>query len=95
MVVPLPDPLPRGPDTVSYTHLEEILLVRILVSGFFPLAFFRFPQVIPDMVCIGKTLYHAVIRDGNGPMSPFVGPLYNVLGLGAVSYTPLDVYKRQ
>ena len=34
------------------------------------------------MVCIGKTLYHAVIRDGNGPMSPFVGALYNVLGLG-------------
>ena len=66
----------------TVNDLEEILLVRILVSGFFPLAFFRFPQVIPDMVCIGKTLYHAVIRDGNGPMSPFVGALYNVLGLG-------------
>ena len=61
-------------------YLKEILLVR-----FFPLllsfCLFFLPQVLPDMICIRKSLYHAVIRNGNRRMPPLVGALDNVLCL--------------
>ena len=57
---------------------EKILLVRILVSGFLTFALFRLPQIIPDMIGIGKTLYHAVICDGDGAMSPFISTFYDI-----------------
>ena len=65
----------------TVNDLEEILLVRILVSGFFSLALFGFPQIVPDMIGIGKTLYHAVICDGDGTMSPFIGTFYDIFCL--------------
>ena len=34
------------------------------------------------MVGISKALYHTVIRDGNGGMSPLIGTFHNVLCLG-------------
>ena len=34
------------------------------------------------MVCVRKGLNHSVVRDGNCRMSPLVGPLYDILGLG-------------
>ncbi len=33
------------------------------------------------MVGIREALHHAVVRDGDGPMAPPVGPLHDVLGL--------------
>ena len=60
---------------------EKILLVRILVSGFLTFALFRLPQIVPDMIGIGKTLYHAVICDGDGTMSPFIGTFYDIFCL--------------
>ena len=65
----------------SIDNFEKVLLVRILVSGFFSLALFRFPQIVPDMIGIGKTLYHAVICDGDGTMSPFIGTFYDIICL--------------
>ena len=65
----------------SIDNFEKVLLVRILVSGFFSLALFRFPQIVPDMIGIGKTLYHAVICDGDGTMSPFIGTFYDIFCL--------------
>ena len=65
----------------SIDNFEKVLLVRILVSGFFSLALFRLPQIVPDMIGIGKTLYHAVICDGDGTMSPFIGTFYDIFCL--------------
>ena len=65
----------------SIDNFEKVLLVRILVSGFFSLALFGFPQIVPDMIGIGKTLYHTVICDGDGTMSPFIGTFYDIFCL--------------
>ena len=59
---------------------EKVLLVRILVSGILTFALFRLPQIVPDMIGIGKTLYHTVICDGDGAMPPFIGAFYNIFG---------------
>ena len=65
----------------SIDNFEKVLLVRILVSGFFSLALFRFPQIVPDMISIRETLHYTVIRDGNSTMSPFIGSLHNIFCL--------------
>ena len=34
------------------------------------------------MIRIGKALYHTMIRNGNGPVSPFISSLNDILCLG-------------
>ena len=84
-------PLIIGHDFLQIIHqiglhtvndLKEILLVRIFISGFLTFALFRLPQIVPDMIGIGETLYHAVICDGNGTMPPFIGTFYDIFCLG-------------
>ena len=62
--------------------LEEILLVGIRIARFLSLRLLRLPQILPDMVGIGEALHHAMVCDRDGPVPPFIGPLYNILRLG-------------
>ena len=65
----------------SIDNLEEILLVRRRLPGLLTSSLLRLPQILPHMVCIGKGLYHSVIRDCNGRMSPPISALYKILCL--------------
>ena len=62
--------------------LEEGLLVRRLLSLLLAPALLRLPEILPHMIGVREPLHHAVVRDGDGPMAPLVGALYDVLGLG-------------
>ena len=84
-----PAPVP-GDDFLQIVHqiglhavddLEKVLLIRGLLPLVLTFPLLCLPEVLPHMVGIREALHHAVVRDGDGPMAPPVGPLHDVLGL--------------
>ena len=54
----------------------------MLIPGLLPFLLLRLPQIVHQMIGVGERLNHAVVRDGNGRMAPFIGPLHDILHLG-------------
>ncbi len=66
----------------AVNHLKESLLVRRRLTRLLTAVFLRLPEILPHMVRIRERLYHAVVGNGDGRMSPLVSPLYDILCLG-------------
>ena len=67
-------------DAVDY--LEEIRRVDRTLTRFSPSAVFRIQELLHLEIGIRKSLYIAVVRDGDGGHAPLIGPLYKVCDLG-------------
>ena len=63
-------------------NLKKVLLVRRFFPRLRPFSLLRLPQILPDMICIGKTLHHPVIRNGHSSVPPLMRPLHNILRFG-------------
>ena len=62
-------------------YLEEILFIRVRISGFLPFILLCLPQILPYMIGIREGLYHTMICNRNGRVTPLIGTLHNILCL--------------